>query len=171
MEWRVLAVEGGKALLITRKGVDVQVFNPQPATYTVWETCSLRAWLNGEFLENAFTDRERSAIRETAVEETINEKYDTSSGKSTTDRVYILSFQEATTYFSSDDDRTCYPTAYSAGKNGWSTVGYGVCWTRTPGQDNYHVALIGEMGNLFYEGWWVHNEDALVRPAVWVTLG
>ena len=146
-------------------------FNPAPATYTVWETCALRGWLNGEFLETAFTPRERSAILETTVEETVNQKYYTSSGSSTRDRIFILSLQEEATYFKNNDDRTCYPTAYAASKNGWSTVGYGVCWTRTPGQDQYHVALIGEMGNLYYEGWWVHNEDALVRPAVWVTLG
>ena len=171
VEWRVLTVENGKALLITKKGIDVQVFNPQPASYTVWESCYLRSWLNEEFLENAFTAQERAAIQETLVPETVNEKYLTSSGNPTKDRIFILSVPEVEACFANELDRTAYPTDYSADKNGWPTVGYGVIWTRTPGEDQYHVALVGELGAINYEGWWVHNEDALVRPAMWVTLG
>ncbi len=49
LEWRVLAVENGRALLITDKLIDCVKYNEEWVDVT-WETCSLRKWMNSDFI-------------------------------------------------------------------------------------------------------------------------
>ena len=49
IEWQVLDVQDNKALLISKFGLDVQPYNNTKAKVT-WDTCSLRSWLNKDFL-------------------------------------------------------------------------------------------------------------------------
>lgn len=48
-----------------------------------WETCTLRSWLNIEFYEEAFSTEEQTAVKEVTITD------------STTDKVYLLSINEA----------------------------------------------------------------------------
>ncbi|MBQ1413030.1 MAG: hypothetical protein IIY93_07560, partial [Clostridia bacterium] len=52
--WRVLAVENGRALLITDKLIDCVKYNEKWIGAT-WETCTLRKWMNEEFISKAFS--------------------------------------------------------------------------------------------------------------------
>ena len=61
IEWVVLEVSGNKALLISHYGLDAKPYNTDYID-TTWETCSLRAWLNSDFLNTAFTAEEQTAI-------------------------------------------------------------------------------------------------------------
>ena len=61
IEWIILDMQEGRALLLSRYALDTMPYNTESADVT-WETCSLRAWLNDEFLNNTFTDEERAAI-------------------------------------------------------------------------------------------------------------
>jgi len=47
-DWRVLAVENGKALLITQDVIELRSYHNEKVDVT-WETCELRAYLNGAF--------------------------------------------------------------------------------------------------------------------------
>ncbi len=109
IKWRVLSVEGDDALLLADKGLDCQSYNETKEDVT-WETCTLRSWLNGYgadkniakkdyngggFLNNAFTTTEQQAIMTTNVVNEDNPEYGTEGGNNTSDKVYLLSRDEA----------------------------------------------------------------------------
>ena len=54
VEWTVLAVEENRALVISRDILCYASYNDTYSSVT-WESCSLRAWLNGPFLSSFFS--------------------------------------------------------------------------------------------------------------------
>ena len=112
IEWLVLARDGDKALLISKYALDCQQYNTSYTDVT-WESCSLRTWLNGTFLNAAFSSDEAAMIATTTVTADKNPEYSTSAGNNTQDQVFLLSITEVEKYFSSDNDRKCVPTAYA----------------------------------------------------------
>ena len=61
IEWIVLDVQDGKALLLSKYGLEMKQYNTEYTDIT-WETCTLRTWLNSDFLNKAFSSEEQSAI-------------------------------------------------------------------------------------------------------------
>ena len=59
--WKVLRRESDRILLISKYVLDCKPYNTTQTDVT-WETCSLRKWLNHEFLYAAFTAEERKRI-------------------------------------------------------------------------------------------------------------
>ena len=57
IEWQVLDVKDDKVLLITKYGIDSKLYDEEYGEAN-WEKCSLRNWLNGEFLNKAFNKEE-----------------------------------------------------------------------------------------------------------------
>jgi hypothetical protein len=106
-DWRVLAVEDGKALLISEDIIDLRAYNQgsDVDTETSWADCTLRAWLNNDFFNGAFSAQEKALVVETTVVTPENSRHGTSGGPDTVDNVFLLSIQEAQSYFSSDADR------------------------------------------------------------------
>ncbi|MCR4961017.1 MAG: zinc ribbon domain-containing protein [Lachnospiraceae bacterium] len=98
LEWEVLDVEDGKALLITRYVIDQICYNEKHEEVT-WETCSLRQWLNEEFYNNAFSSKEQSYILETDLKNEDNQRYGTEGGNDTVDKVFCLSVSEILKYY------------------------------------------------------------------------
>ena len=116
IEWRVLEVEGDRALLITEWAIDCKRFH-NVRQHLTWSQCDLRAWLNGEFLSTAFDEAERARILEVELSNPDNQEQETPGGPDTRDRVFCLSIDEALRYFASNDKRMCSPTvlAYLSG--------------------------------------------------------
>ena len=92
--WRVLAVESGRALLITDDLIDAVRYNEKYKDVT-WETCSLRKWMNNDFLHAAFSSEEQAQIATVTHQNPDNPFYDTKGGKPTEDRLFALSIGEA----------------------------------------------------------------------------
>ena len=67
IEWLVLDIQDGKALLLSKYGLEAKAYNTKFVDIT-WENCTLRTWLNGEFLAKAFSAEEQSAILLTEVD-------------------------------------------------------------------------------------------------------
>ncbi len=111
IEWIVLAREDDRVLVISRYALDCQRYNASYDSVT-WETCTLRKWLNGTFMEAAFSESERAMIPSVTVSADINPNYSTNPGNSTTDQVFLLSITEADKYFSSDSACRCQGTPY-----------------------------------------------------------
>ncbi len=125
IKWRVLSVEGDDVFLLADKNLDVQRYNDTDTDVT-WETCTMRSWLNGygaeenqegkdygdnNFLDNAFSETEQSAIKTTNV---VNDE--TQVGNNTSDKVYLLSTAEVSKAeygFTSLDTRVVVNTAYT----------------------------------------------------------
>ena len=67
IEWLVLEVENNRAFLISKYILDAQPYNDVQAEVS-WETCTLRAWMNNTFLNEAFSPAEQAAIVTTMVD-------------------------------------------------------------------------------------------------------
>ena len=58
--------------------------------HVTWESCSLREWLNGSFVDTAFSPEENETIAETYVTADDNPQYDTDTGNETLDKVFFI---------------------------------------------------------------------------------
>ena len=171
VEWLVLAKTGDRVLVISRYALDCQQYNTSWTSVT-WETCSLRKWLNGTFISNAFSSDEQNMIQTTTVTADKNPSYSTSPGNNTTDKVFLLSITEVNKYFSSDSARQCQGTAYCYAQGAYKADN-GNCWwwLRSPGHYSYYAASVDRGGSVFNYGYDVHSNSGAVRPALWIDLG
>ena len=173
IEWQVLAKENNKVLVISKYALDSQRYNTADEGVT-WETCTLRTWLNGTFLDNAFSSSEQAAIAQTTVTADKNSKYDTDPGNATTDKVFLLSIDEANKYFSSSSARQCKPTAFAVANGASESYSSGNCWwwLRSPGDfQDYAANVFPDDGSFGYIGYSVSRDSFAVRPALWINLG
>ena len=170
IEWIVLAREGDKVLIISRYGLDCQKFNYTRGAVT-WETCSLRNWLNNEFILAAFSSSENLMIDSTHVTAENNPRHKTEAGNDTDDMLFLLSINEANQYFSSDAERTCKPTEY-AKSAGAITDDAGNCWwrLRSPGISTDHAASVYPTGSIDEEGTETIRMNHTIRPAMWIDI-
>ena len=144
-----------------------------------WESCSLREWLNGTFLNNAFGTKEQTHILKTNVSAEKNPKYSTVPGESTTDKAFLLSINEINKYFSSNyNARRCILTAYAKANGAYTSSGYmkdgtSTCcwWLRSPGNIQNCVAIVNIDGSVNYYGMYANYDVFCVRPAMWIDLG
>ena len=192
IEWIVLDVQGDKCLLLSKYGLDSKAYNDLlPAgtditelsaedifalnTDTTWENCTLRNWLNNDFIQMAFSADEQSIIQETSVDNSSKQgysKWNTSGGNNTLDKLFLLSFYEMSNLYVNDP---CTPTDYaidqgakqygdndSEGAHWW-------WWLRSPGSSQSEVICLNDnltnaaSGYSFYVGF-------CVRPALWIDL-
>ena len=177
IEWIVLAVQDKKSLLISRYGLDTHAYHSSSEDVT-WETCELRSWLNGTFMNTAFSAAEQSAILMTTVDNSDRQgdsEYNTNGGNNTNDKLFPLSFAEAGKYFSNAVDRMCVPTDYAIAQGGyasncWAPDGRTTClwWLRSPGYYQYSAMITGLSGR--YGSIFATNDSACVRPAFWLNL-
>ncbi len=163
IEWLVLDKQDDKVLLISRYCLDAKPYNEKCEPVT-WETCTLRQWLNGDFINETFPGAEKALICDTYLQNPDNPKWGTDGGNDTTDKVFLLSIDEATRYFSNDEARKAKATAFASAK---VDAGYG-WWMRTQGINSISTASISWRIN--YDGIDVSLES-YVRPAMWVNIG
>jgi len=129
IEWRVLDVQSGKALLLSEKVLAWRQFdgledeNGERLAGTVgiykknlrvtWEYSEIREWLNDDFLRDgflnmAFSSSEQRSILFSKIPNPDNRKYGTEGGADTEDKVFLLSLDEVDRYFA---DGKLYDTA------------------------------------------------------------
>jgi hypothetical protein len=195
IEWIVLAEKGDKIFIISRYVLDGCTFNDENEA-TTWDKCSLRKWLNDDFLNTAFNEDEQKMIQTTKLKNYSNIKTNTDGGKNTKDKVFCLSVDEVQKYFQLDNwsdesmsgsgkslfsDITPYAASHkvSSYKNieDLKDSGYldyyegehcGSWWLRNPGYNGYYACYVfcGSFG-------WDYdaNMNELgtgVRPAMWI---
>ena len=174
IEWQVLAKENNKVLVISKKALDCQPYNSTDSD-TTWETCSLREWLNTSFFNDAFSSLEQAMISETNVSADKNLEYDTDSGNATKDKIFLLSIDQASAYFSSDESRKCVVSDYAKKINAYIVDEYSigfksVCnwWLRTPGKNFQLSSFVHYDGSIISDGDFVSDKHLCVRPALWI---
>ena len=170
IEWKVLAVEGNKALIISQYALDCKPYN-NTYTDTTWEKCTLRTWLNGTFYEAAFGADYQKMVVSSTVSADKNPKYDTDPGNATEDKVFLLSITEVNKYFSSDSARQCRTTDYAVA-NGAYKSNDNVCWwwLRSPGYRQCSATIVYYGGDVNELGYGVSNDGYAVRPAMWISI-
>ena len=177
IQWRVLEVQDGKVLLISEKALDCQQYNKSYTSVT-WETCTLRQWLNGTFLNNAFSADEQAKIVTTHVSADKNPEFGTYPDNATNDKVFLLSITEVEKYFTANVSRRCAPTTYAETQGAWTSSydqtasGEAACfwWLRSPGDGQGRAASVNYGGSVDVSGHFVISDYDCVRPAMWVTL-
>ena len=184
IEWIVLDVQDGKSLLLSRYGLDPKPYHTERKDIT-WEECSLRAWLNNDFLKSVFTQEEQSAILLNVVDNSQKQgysKWETNGGNNTQDYLFLLSYEEANKYLDvTRDDKNntkarVAPTAYAKAQGAYANdsnktadgEAAGWWWLRSPGNNQTYAADVGSGGSLYSNG--VDRGDAVVRPAFWLNL-
>ena len=154
--WRVLKVDGNRALLITEDVIEEQPYNTDGVAAT-WRECSLRHYLNGEFLDR-FSYREQASILTIKVINADSILYETHGGEETLDKIFLLSIDEAQGYFTDNKDRVA---KYEESASWW--------WLRSPGIYAHFAALVNVVGYVTERGYNVDFQHG-VRPALWLNL-
>jgi hypothetical protein len=177
IEWLVLEVKDGKALLISKYALDCKPYNTEFVD-TTWETCSLRQWLNEDFIDSAFSEDELEKIQTTTVVAEDNEETRTEAGNDTQDKMFLLSISEAEKYFESEEVRKCGATDYAVSE-GSIVYGsdspdeyYGNCtwWLRSPGYGQSYVTIVDGGGYIYVYDNYVTYNNRSVRPSMWIDL-
>lgn len=107
IEWIVIDVQGEELLLLSRKILDVQVFN-LTSTDCSWQNSYIRSWLNGEFLSQISysCDAEEQyfkALRAHDIQSVHNDDGEVKN-ITTSDRIFLLSEEEAKYYLSGKEE-------------------------------------------------------------------
>ena len=170
IEWTVMKKEENKVLLLSKYVLDERPYNKKFEEVT-WETSDIRRWLNSDFYITAFNDIEQSKIADTLVRTENNPKHGTAGGNDTEDKVFLLSIEEAESFFINDKERRALSTKYAVKAGvGTSAEGYGFWWLRSPGSYGDDAAVVSIHGWIYRNG---GNVDFIydgVRPALWLNL-
>ena len=175
IEWEILVKEEDKILVISKDILDSVYYN-STNVYITWEECGLRRWLDWEFEEDAFTATEKALILKTELKNTDNPIYDIDGGANTTDKIFILGYEEVKQYLPEETSRI----ASGAGEDKW--------WIRTPAGtssasfikgfwqygDNYvasyYPCYVSNDGKIYAGGTGCCvTDDCGVRPAMWLS--
>ena len=125
IKWQVLSIDNDKALLLSLKALDTQDYAYKKkirkekgfSSYiNNYKDSFVRAWLNGAFLDLAFTPEEQSLIELTTVKNdasTTKKPINQYACEDTLDKVFLLSFQEAKTLFADNKARYRKSTEYN----------------------------------------------------------
>jgi hypothetical protein len=155
-KWLVAdTAETGKKLLIRKKPAKAKSVYQVSGKAAVWESSSLREWLNQKFYQTCFSTYEQEKVLETSVVTAANSEYGTHGGSTTSDRVFLLDETEAVRYHKVLKDKD--------NQKAW--------WLRTPGKAADSAAFVSPDGTVMRYGYVADTKDLAVRPAIWVSDG
>ncbi|MCQ2372710.1 MAG: DUF6273 domain-containing protein [Phascolarctobacterium sp.] len=157
IEWQVLAVEGERALLISKFGLDAVPFDTDGAT-NKWVNCYLRFWLNDIFFKIAFSGEEAKQIATTNVDDIIS------------DKLFLLNIDEVNKYFISRKLRECKATDQAKANGAYTYLENCYWWLRTAGDFGNYVAFVEMEGYVGVNGCEAYKTNVCVRPALWINI-
>ena len=171
IEWIVLDKKDSDLFVISKYLLDRQPFHTSGISMP-WSDSLIRSWLNGAFLEKAFIDEEQAMI----VPTTIREPDGSGAVSETTDKVFLLSEQEAKHYFPTKDLRRAMGTKISNKLSEYEDNSYWGLRSYKAGGMSFQYCTSGGVikSNSFGAddtGWLHLNYDCTlgVRPAMWIT--
>ena len=170
IEWRILNIQSDGVTLISEYALDCQPYNTTDEN-TTWESCSLRAWLNSTFINEAFTAEEQAFIEDTNVEfGEINTLSVIPPSGTTRDKAFIISLSE---FWKASNNgilnKMCKPTAYAVAQGGISDSKSGrtYWWLRNQGKDQNKEVCVQPSGQE-YAGYTVNTKCICIRPCIFI---
>lgn len=164
IEWRVLAVEDGKALLVSKYILDWRPYHEVDEDIS-WGNCGLKVWLNGEFYTQAFDSDEENMIVDTTI---------TTKEESSINQVFILNETEVGKYFYSKEDRICEPTEVVKDKAKYDSnltfENAEGCWYWCCAKSTRDVAPIVSKEGTHDEHFDYVDTNSGIRPAIWISV-
>lgn len=185
IEWKVLSQENGMLLLLSKQLLDAHNFyqdyvnrteNEQTIYANNYEKSDVRAWLNSDFLNLAFS-LNAGYLQEVTVnnEASTTEKVDnTYASNNTKDKVYLPSYQDYLNVvygFENDASKTsstreCRVTDYARIKGAWmNDKNNGSYWTRSPVSEYNYCAWNVNSGG-YLSTYAVDGNSHCVRPSI-----
>lgn len=166
IEWVVVDRDEEGVMLMSVKCLDAHYYHKKFIPMT-WDRCDLRGWLNGEFLNEAFSEAEQEYILTTHV---VNNKlHGNPGGEDTEDKVYLLSYAEAMDHYPELKQRVAWPTEYCVARGCYVDPKTGACWwwLRSPGVrpiDASGVRVDGRISG--YGSRDVYRPSGAIRPVI-----
>jgi len=180
-EWRILEIQGDRALLLSDKVVERRKYHDRHEAIT-WADCTLRQYLNGSFL-NSFNEAEKFRIIDTSIVNWEHPSYGTGGGEDTIDKIFMLSIDEVVNYFDDNSklamefierygtfvEKACVAHDVNGAASWW--------WLRSPGEISFAKPLgeISKTTSVISPDGTLRSCDAItsnidVRPALWLNL-
>lgn len=177
IEWIVLDETDGKKLLISRYILDSRYYSKE--AFQTWDKSSLRVWLNKDFYNEAFSEREKKYIAATSLSNPDNTYYEELvKPYATVDVIFLLGAEEAEAYKNASATAAIMTegvvsTAYARanglrllkmseqGESYW-------CVLRSCGYHDAYAALISANGTIDRGGISISEEGLGVRPVLWI---
>lgn len=170
--WRVLALEEGRVWALAVESVEERPFHGSADQPVTWEESDLRQWLNGDFAQQAWDEREAACLVPQPMGADQNPEFpeDTADASVATDapfapnqvqaqdQVFCLSYAQVSQLIPAQSRRAL------AGENG-------MWWLRTHGGAPGFAAYVHNNGWINAYGYNVDEERVCVRPAVVLDLG
>lgn len=196
VKWDVLAIEDGKALLLSHDVIFKKpfFFDLDGDNYS-YEDSELRVVLNGDLYDTMFNDREKSKIVETNLPNSdgtdflINyRKHDYSNGQTvpskcqyenTKDKLFLLSYDEIEKYYGDfefiDGIETLFSKNSGYGRHELTcmevnTEDAGFWWLRNVNHGSYLCVLVVDQAGVIINARTDKGEIAGIRPAMWVSI-
>ena len=168
IEWRILDLSGNKALMLAEKVLDAHYWNRLETQGQRWKTSEIRAWLNSDFYNTAFSSANKERIAASSI---------LTGSEVTTDNVFLLSETEIERYFPEVCDCMADITEYAkanlahTGISSLCSIGDPVSaewWLRSPSEYFSEDAITVGPSCGTESGFSVSNKSVGVRPAMWV---
>lgn len=153
LQWQVVDERGRMRLLFAQREVAHRPYNDSLSD-TSWSSCTLRKWLNQDFLQRAFSPQERGMIISGIVHNRRSPRFFTNAGPNTMDKIYIPDMEEIERYFPLEKERA---------SDGW-------WWLRTPGCNLLSAVGVYKDGSIYDIGIHINYAECGVRPMFWVLL-
>ncbi len=164
IEWLVLDEDDKGMLLLSKDVIAVKEYHEKTEKIT-WQDCSLRKWLNGDFYDSAFSSEEKELILLTVNENPAAPDSPIAAETATKDNVFLLSIDEATEFFPSDEGRQA---VFGKAVNSKGNSAY--WWLRTHGYSDYAASFVFDSGSISMPGYGINEDKNIgVRPAIWVS--
>ena len=195
IKWNILKTENNKALIISDLILDSQDYyhskddrsgatdyQGNSTTDTVhannYMYSYIRSWLNTTFYETAFTSLQKQIIETTEVDNSVkttsnfSEKYVNYVCPNTNDKLFLLSYSEAKTYYSTNDARKAQGSDYAKSQGLYlktsTDIGCSYYWHRSPNDSGTESALKVDNGGIYYDS--VYSTRGGVRAVCWINL-
>ncbi|MBQ2862661.1 MAG: hypothetical protein IJE84_00625 [Clostridia bacterium] len=170
IEWIVLESSDTTVTLISRYVLDCVMYHENKDAPAYWSSASLRAWLDGEFVNAAFSDAEASLLVSMNNDNPDNDRCGTKGGDATLDRVYLLTIAEAERLLDAEQ-LVGIPTKYAVDRGVYTKDEYvgTYWWLRSPGATQNSAAKVNGDGKIDVRGSGVNYSSYGVRPVITVS--
>lgn len=188
IEWDILTVSSGKALLLANLILDSQDYYSSNSNSSIshnggtgyvnnYELSNIRKWLNNDFYNTAFNDLQKAVIVETTVDNSAASTEETASKyacNNTLDKMFLLSYSDLTNSsygLDSNNARQTKGTDYAKAQGLQAYVSYygNSCWWLRSPHDTVNGAFCIYYNGVF-EGNIIFITQRGVRPAFWIKL-
>ncbi len=204
IKWIILKKEAGRALILSNNVLDAYPFNEDFGSVS-WKDSSIRKVLNNDFYNAAFSDADKEKIletvteykKETVIDENGEEKVVTTDEAETSDRIFLLSKEEALEaislekeLFADECEKTGFmvagATAYAVSHEVYAVsdeyfdsltdeekektrLGAAWWWLRDRGGKDTKAMDVAADGSIREHGHYLGEVHDGIRPAMWIS--